>query len=128
MNMYGVHVPAGYSAQFRCINTFRKVIQMDVANEPRDTVIYVRVSKGERIRIQEYAEAAGMSTAEYARRCMLRSMRGSPLSGLEKILLHAIHDKDLTAVRNTLQDIIVFLNDLRRKEDNDSNHKAGHKS
>ena len=95
---------------------------MSRSNEPREMVMTIRVSMEEKARIKEYAASAGLSITEYARRCMLRGNKGSPLAMLEKILLQGIRDKDLNTVKSTLSDILVFLNDLRRHDQSDSNN------
>ena len=86
---------------------------MSVTDEPRDNVMTIRVSLDEKARIKEYAAAAGLSITEYARRCMLRGDKGSPLAMLEKVLLRGIQDKDLVTVKAALADILVFLEDMR---------------
>lgn len=86
---------------------------MRQVDEPRDSVMTIRVSIGEKAKIKEYAAAAGLSITEYARRCMLRGAKGSPLAMLEKALLSGIRDKDLSAVKSALADVLVFLEDMR---------------
>lgn len=89
-----------------------------IHDEPRDNVMTIRVSLEEKVKIKEYAAAAGLSITEYARRCMLRANKGSPLAMLEKILLQGIRDKDLKAVKAAIADVLVFLEDMRHDSNN----------
>ena len=89
---------------------------MRQTNEPRDTVMTIRVSIGEKAKITEYAAAAGLSITEYARRCMLRGAKGSPLAMLERVIMQGIRDKDLVTIKAALADVLVFLEDMKRGE------------
>lgn len=88
----------------------------------RDNIIYLRVTKAEKMQIQEYAASMGLSVAEYARRTMLKTSRARPFALLERALIAGIKDKDLETVKSVLADILLFLEDMRR-EGNDSNNK-----
>lgn len=85
-------------------------------DEPRDSVMTIRVSLAEKVKIREYAAAAGLSITEYARRCMLRGAKGSPLAMLERVIMQGIRDKDLAMIKGALADVLVFLEDLKRGE------------
>lgn len=88
-----------------------------IQDEPRDNVMTIRVSLAEKMKIREYAAAAGLSITEYARRCMLRGNKGSPLAMLERVILQGIRDKDLAAIKATLADVLVFLEGMKRGDE-----------